>query len=351
MSVLDRPELCAALDSKSMRNLMQSLPAQIEGAAQVARSLPLTPSGRVSHVVVFGMGGSAISGDVIRAATAETLRVPFVVCREYRLPAFVDSSTVAFASSYSGNTEETLSAYEQARAAGANIVCLTSGGKLASLGHSHGYPVIQVPAGMPPRAAIGYLSVLLLGALTALGLAPEASESLRETADVLNGLVPRLLPEVPESKNPAKQMAGALHGRLAAIYAGPILEPAAARWRGQIEENAKNLAFHHVLPEMNHNELVGWELPPSALHQVGAVFLRDGGDHPQVQRRFDLTKEIVSRQAGAVHEAWSEGRSVLARLFSVICLGDFVSLFLSYLNEVDPTPVPVIETLKRQLAG
>jgi glucose/mannose-6-phosphate isomerase len=350
LSILDQPDRWESLDPGAMRHLIQSFPAQIEGAAQMARTLSLTSAAPITNVVVAGMGGSAIGGDVIRALAASWLEIPFLVCRDYRLPRFVGPSTVLFASSYSGNTEETLSVYEQARLAGAAIICITSGGKLASLAHSHGHPVIPLPSELPPRAALGYSTVFLLGAMTALKLAPDMSASLRETVAVLNQLVAAYAPEVPVHKNRAKLMAHAIHGRIVALYAAnSILEPAAVRWRGQLEENAKNLAFHHLLPEMNHNELVGWELPSQALRQIAVVFLRDMEDHPQVQRRFDLTREIIARKASPVYEIWSEGESPLARIFSVICLGDFVSLYLAWLNSVDPTPVPVIETLKQAL--
>jgi glucose/mannose-6-phosphate isomerase len=352
LSILDQLSGWESLDPKSMRSLMQSMSVHVAHAAEEARALDLAASRRIAHIVVSGMGGSAAGEDIIRAVTASTVRVPLLVCRDYRLPGFIDSSTLVFASSYSGNTEETLAAFAQARAAEATIVCLSSGGKIAALAQEHGLPLIRLPEGLPPRAALGHSTVLLLGALKSLGLVPDMSDAFSETAGLLARLAVSYGPETRECANRAKQIAGSLHGRLVAIYASStVLEPAAVRWRGQIEENAKNLAFHHVIPEMNHNELVGWELPEQLLERIGAVFLRDKGDHPQVQRRFDLTRELVARKAGVVHEAWSEGESLLARIFSVICLGDFVSLYLACLNSVDPTPVPVIETLKKKLGG
>ncbi len=347
MSSLDQLDRWEVLDGSSMRHLMQSFPGQVAGAVQMAQTLSLTPRERIAHVVVSGMGGSAIGGDVVRAALGSVMRVPLVVCRDYRLPAFVDSSTVVFASSYSGNTEETLSAYDHAHGAGALIFCLTSGGKLAALARSHGYPVIQLPAGLPPRAALGYSSIMLIGALAALGQAPDMSEALRETEELLKNLVVRYCPETPEQHNQAKRLARSLHGKVVALYASSgILDPVAVRWRGQIEENAKNLAFHHLLPEMNHNEIVGWELPEPVLRQIGVVFLRDIADPAPIGCRFDFTRELVAKKAGACREAWTEGESALARLFSLICLGDFVSLYLAFLNQVDPTPVRIIERLK-----
>ncbi len=352
MSVLDQMDHLASLDPKSMRQLIESWPMFVAGAARTVRTLSLPLPRPASCVLVSGMGGSAIGGDVVRAVAASSLKVPMLVVRGYGLPAFTDASSLVVVSSYSGNTEETLYSYEQARAAGAQIVCLTSGGQLASLAGKYGNPLLQLPAGMPPRTALGFSAIMLFGCLTAAGLLPDMSSHFEEAVVVLNGLVTRYGPGTPESKNPAKIIARSLWGNVVGIYASNgLLDPAAVRWRGQMEENAKNLAFHHVLPEMNHNELVGWELPAHVLQQIGVVFLRDRDDHPQNQRRFDLTREIVALKAAAVHEAWTEGESPLARIFSLICLGDFVSFYLACLNEVDPTPVPVIEMLKQKLGS
>jgi len=329
---------------------LESFPAQVEEAIGKALRLSLSvPPGR-ANVIVTGMGGSAIGGDIIAAALARSMSMPFIINRDYHLPGFVDSSSLVFACSYSGNTEETLSAYQEARSAGAGVVCISSGGSLAELAKADGYPWIQIPGGMPPRAALGHSSMALLGALQALGLVPDMTESMEETADLLSKLVFKYGPESAESENEAKQIARSLNGKVIAIYASnEILGPVAVRWRGQFEENAKNLAFHHTLPEMNHNELVGWELPAPVLGRIGVVLLRDREDHPQVQRRFELTKELIRKRAGVVRETWTEGRSVLARIFSMVYLGDFASIYLAYLNSVDPTPVAVIETLKKEL--
>ena len=350
MSNLDDPKRWAELDPQNMRSLLASFPKQIREAWHLVQGLELHADFPIASVIVSGLGGSAIGGDVIRTATAEALRVPLLVIRDYRLPQFVNSTTVVFACSYSGNTEETLSSYEQARQAGAFIICISSGGALAERARTEGFPLIQIPAGLPPRAALGYSAITLLGSLHALGLVSDVREPVEETAELLSSLVPRYVPAVPEPGNNAKAIARGLHGKIVAIYASSRrLEAAAVRWRGQMEENGKNLAFHHLLPEMNHNELVRWRYPDGALEKVGVVFLRDPEDHPQVQRRFDLTREMVAESAGATFEAWSEGKSLLARIFSLICLGDFVSLYLGHLNSVDPTPVAAIELLKQRL--
>jgi glucose/mannose-6-phosphate isomerase len=335
-----------------MQGLIESFPNQFHSAAELAQSIHLPRANTPTSLIVAGLGGSAIGGDLIRSVLGDSLRLPFSVCRDYRLPAYAGPDTALFACSYSGNTEETLSAYEQACQLDSTIICITSGGRLAQRAKEDGRPLILIPGGMPPRAALGYASLALLGAMRALDLAPDMTSSIAEAHTLLQALAARYRGEIPIDQNPAKSIAVSLQGKIAAVYGGSgLLDSAAARWRAQIEENAKNLALHHVLPEMNHNEILGWEQPERGLRHVGVVFLRDMGDHPQVQRRFDLSRQIVAKGAGVVHEVWSEGESRLARLFSVICLGDFVSLYLAFLNGVDPTRIDAIEMLKRKLGS
>lgn len=352
MSILDQPDRFAALDPGGMQGLIESFPDQFRAAAELLRSIRLPPANAPRSLIVAGLGGSAIGGDIIHSILGDSLRLPFSVSRDYNLPAFCDRDTILFACSYSGNTEETLSAYEQACRIRAHIVCIASGGRLVQRAQEHGHPVVLIPGGMPPRAALGYSSLALLGAIRALGLAPDMTAALQETEKLLSALAGRYGGKVPADRNPAKSIAQSLQGKLAAIYGGSgLLGSAAVRWRGQIEENAKNLALHHVLPEMNHNEILGWEHPEQTLRHVAVVFLRDKGDHPQVRRRFDLTRQIVAERAGIVHDVWSEGESALARVFSIICLGDFVSLYLAFLNGVDPMRIDAIESLKRRLGA
>ena len=188
--------------------------------------------------------------------------------------------------------------------------------------------------------------------MQAMRLVPDMTVSIEETVTLLEALKKKYGIQKPASENLAKEVALSLHGKITAIYgSSAILGATAFRWRSQIEENAKSLAFHHVLPEMNHNELVGWRYPETVLSQVGVILLRDKNDHPQVQRRFELTKEIISGKAGSIHEVWSEGKSRLARVMSLIYLGDYVSLYLAFLNNIDPTPVDVINYLKEKLSA
>jgi glucose/mannose-6-phosphate isomerase len=351
MSVLDQPDQWMAIDPKSMKTLVEEFPAQVQAAVQAGKDLSLAKVRNVRAVVVTGLGGSAIGGDLVRSIAGQNLRVPLIINRDYDLPGFVDDSSLVIACSYSGNTEETLSAYQQARQNKASLICITSGGRLAEMAKADNYPVLSLPGGLPPRTALGYSLFTLLAAMQALSLIPDMTEPIQETIDLLKKLKERYATTNPESANPAKTLARSLQGKIVSIYGSSgILDAAAYRWRSQIAENAKNLAFHHLLPEMNHNELVGWLYPEEVLLKVGVVLLRDRGDHPQVQRRFDLTRELIAKRAGAMHEVWSEGESLLARIMSTICLGDFVSLYLAYLNSIDPTPVQVIDYLKQELS-
>ena len=352
MSILDQRDQWMAIDPESMNTLIERFPEQVQAAATAGRNLSLELPRDMRAIVVTGLGGSAIGGDLVRSIVGQHLRVPFVVNRDYGLPGFVDTHCVIFACSYSGNTEETLSAYLQARRSNAPVICITSGGRLAEMAKVDGYPVLSLPGGLPPRAALGHSMFMLLSALQALRLIPDMAEPIRETVNLLKELSERYGRLTPESVNPAKSLANSLHGKIISIYGSSgILDAVAFRWRSQIAENAKNLALHHVLPEMNHNELVGWSYPEDVLRKVGVVLLRDKGDHPQVQRRFDLTRELIAAKAGVLHEVWSEGESILSRVMSAIYLGDFVSLYLAYLNRVDPTPVRVIDYLKQKLSS
>jgi len=351
MNILDQPERWKDLDPRSMYALIQSLPEQIQAAAQAARSSRLPDAANAPHIIVTGLGGSAIGGDLARAIAGQDLKVPMVINRDYHLPAFLSPSSLVIACSYSGNTEETLSAYQQARRAACPVVCITSGGKLEALSKAEGCAVLKLPGGLPPRAALGHSLVTLLLALQQMQFIPDIETHLRESVELLLKLKERYGAAGAEPENTAKMLANSLHGKIVAIYGSSgTMEPVAFRWRTQIEENAKNLALHHSLPEMNHNELVGWVYPEEVLRKVGVVLLRDKSDHPQVQRRFELTRKVIAAKAGAVHEIWSEGDSPLSRVLSAICLGDYVSLYMAYLNSVDPTPVEIIDYLKKNLA-
>lgn len=336
------------LDAAHMREIIRAFPAQLAEAHQLAQGLSLPADyARVQAVTFLGMGGSAIGGDLLRCYLADVINVPIVVNRDYHNPAFVGSTTLVIASSYSGNTEETLSAYGEAKERGAKLLCLSSGGELARRATVDGVPLVTIPQGYPPRTALAYLSVPPLVALAKLGVVPPQEEPIQEAAAVLTGLAEEY--DRAHEENPAIRVAERLEGKLPVIYTTHAFEVVGMRWRGQLAENSKVLAYSSTLPEMNHNEIVGWGLLQAVHRMVQVVLLRDHQDHPRVQLRMEFTKELVTRHSGAPVELFAQGRGRLARILSLIHLGDWVSYYLALRNGVDPTPVKIIDSLKEHL--
>lgn len=350
MGALDNVKKIIALDRGRMSGLLYALPEQVLAGWRIGRAARLEVPREITGIAVAGLGGSAIGGDLIRSYLADELAVPFIVNRSYTLPACIDSSFLCLASSYSGDTEETLCAYEEARRRGCMLVCLASGGELARRAEADRVPLVRLPSGLPPRAALGFSASIILGILCNLGLAGEKNDEVKETAALLAELREEYRIEVPPAANEAKRYAVELFHTIPVVYAAhDRLAAVAARWKGQLCENSKTLAFYNLFPELNHNEIVGWEFPESYLKKFSIVFLRDRDDHPQVRRRIEITRDILAPKVENVLEIWSRGQSNLARIFSLVYLGDHISFYLAVLNGVDPTPVKVIEFLKERL--
>ena len=314
------------------------------------------PRSRARRIVILGMGGSAIGGDLLRSIVASfpDATVDIRVSRGYEPPA-VDRSTLLVASSSSGNTEETLEAFERTRRGAGSILVVTTGGELGKIAGRHGYHTILLPSGLQPRAALAYSFFPLawvLGVRNHL-FGSTVEEAIQTGADECRALLTQLSRRYGRptgTANKARNMAAALAGRLPVIYSAcDRLDVVNLRWRGQIQENAKSLAFGNLLPEMNHNEINGYGHPADLVKRVTAIFLRDREDHPRVAARIDASRRIIRRLGGEILVAESVGEGRLARIFSLIHLGDWVSYWLALINGVDPTPVPVIEGLKTEL--
>ncbi|PKM82308.1 MAG: bifunctional phosphoglucose/phosphomannose isomerase [Firmicutes bacterium HGW-Firmicutes-14] len=349
---LDDVEMLKANDPGGMMEALWNLPEQCEEALAIGRRVKIPADyGSVSNIVVTGLGGSAIGGDFLRLLAGDRTDVPVIVNRDYVLPKFVNNRTLLFAVSYSGNTEETLSAYSQAREKGTKIVALTNGGKLRDMAERDGVPVIIVPAGISPRAATGYLLVPALAVLESLGLIGDLSAEMADMTAVLRKQREQFKPETGTANNPAKQAARRFFGKIPVIWAAAgNTEVVATRWKGQINENAKAPAYWNVFPELNHNEIVGFEVPVEMLRQLEIVILRDEHDHPRVQKRMEISKDIIKDTVSGVTEVWSSGGGHLSRLFSLTYMGDWVSVYLAALSGIDPTPVKKIDYLKNKLA-
>ena len=354
MNALDNPDAIVRYDRSGMMGLIASFPRQCRAAKKIglAFDLPRKFSKRYDNVVCAGLGGSAIGADIMRSYLLDDAKTPIFVNRGYDLPGFVNSRTLVIASSYSGNTEETLSAYKDAVRKGAGVIAITSGGLLGRYARSAGFPALLIPGGLPPRAALGYSSITLLITLAKAGIVKDRSREIDEAIAVMDALrLDSLGPEVPASVNTAKAIAKKLHRRYPVLYgAQDRIDAVVTRWRGQLAENAKTLGSSQFFPEMNHNEIVGWDNPPALLKDFAVVILRDRGDHPRVAKRIDITEKILRGRCAGITEVCSSGRGLLARMFSLIYTGDFVSFYLAILNKRDPTPVERIKYLKEQLA-
>lgn len=340
-----------AVDKAQMRLRIQNLYQQFETEFAPLNAKAKISKSKTTNIVVTGLGGSAIGGDLIRGLVSDECRVPILVNRNYALPAFVDSASLVVVSSYSGNTEETLSAYQDAIRRKAQIVCVTSGGAVEELAMRHGHYLVKIPSGSPPRAAIGYSFVSTLQTLAKFGFIGDKSRDIAETARYLKAKS-LAYADFKDKGNLAVAIAKKCYGKLPIIYASDDFASAVAlRWKGQICENAKTLAYSNVFPELNHNELVGWNRYRDLLKKTVALMLRDRDDHPRNAFRMRVTSAIVKKHSSSVMEVESEGESRLTRLFSLVLLGDWVSYYLAILNEVDPTPVKAIDFLKASLSN
>lgn len=304
----------------------------------------------INKIVVTGMGGSGIGGDLLKAIISNKSKIPVAVNRNYSFGKFVDEHTLVFVVSYSGNTEETVSAYKDAYSKKAKIICITSGGKLKELANNSNIPVVIIPSGMPPRTAMGYLFVPLLIILNNSGIVKDTKEEIEETYSILRKLKDMYKPEV--SNNIAKKLAYKLTGKPIVVYgAADTTEIVALRWKCQFNENSKAYAISLAIPEMNHNEVVGWsECMKKYLKEFSVIFLREKQEHTRIKYRIDISKKIISKYNKNILEVYSSGNSLLSRLMSLIYLGDFISFYLAILNKVDPTPVEAITYLKDQLS-
>jgi len=339
------------LDPSGMYAWIREFPRQIKDAVRIGTSTPLKLSVRgIRNIVMSGLGGSAIGGDLLRSYLSDQLDVPFLVNRHYVLPEFVDKNSLVIISSYSGNTEETIAAHKDAVKRKARILCVSTNGETEKLARRYKNTFIKIPGGLSPRAALGYSFFPLLVALSRLGITKSKARAISETIQLLK-MKSTLFADLQSPENAPLRLAEQLRGKLPVVYsATEYFDAVNVRWRGQIAENAKQLAFGHVLPEMNHNELVGWKALKDQMKSMEVIFLRDGGVHPRVRVREDITKNIISQFASNVTEIRSEGQSLLSRMFYLIHFGDWMSLYLAILNQEDPTPVRVIDYLKGELA-
>ena len=339
------------LDTQKMFAATAGLPEQVSDAAVRARGLEGLPErDRIENVVVLGMGGSGMAGDVLAATAGPFLAVPVIVSKGYELPAFVGEASLVFAVSFSGNTEETVEAASTAAVEGARMVVVTQGGELGRLATSWGVPVVGVPDDLSqPRAGIGALAVPALVVLEEIGLFVGAQQWIDFAVEQLR----RRRDELLSPSNAARALAGRIGRTLPIFYGGGQLgSTAAQRWKSQVNENAKVAAFWNTQPELCHNEVAGWGQHGDLTRQVfTAVNLRHEYEHPQVVRRFEVVTTLLEEVVASVEEVWAEGEGQLAQLLDLILVGDFTSLYLAVQEGLDPGPVPTIDEVKASVTS
>jgi glucose/mannose-6-phosphate isomerase len=351
LRILDDAEARARLDPGGMGATVRDLPDQCRDAWEEARRLELPPAYReIERIVILGMGGSAIAGDILRLLLARECPVPVLNQRHYALPPYVDDRTLLIASSFSGDTEETLSAFQQGLATPAKKLVLTTGGSLLTTARANGVPAFVFQFHGEPRAAFGYGLMPLLAIAETLGLMQGVARDVDETLSAMESLRSRIEEEVPLTENAAKQLAGRLTGRLPVIYGAELLTEVAHRWKTQLNESSKVWAFYEQLPEANHNALVSYVLPKEVARLVFVLYLRSPDLHPRVALHYEYSRKALAEAEVEYAEVQAEGKSALAQAMTSVLMGDYVSYYAALLNGVDPTPTTDIDSLKAWLA-
>ncbi len=350
---IDWNSLRKEFDLHGMFDRIFALPEQLlDAGKRYGKNEPKGLRRDYSHILLIGMGGSAIGGDIVAAALRRQSAIPIVVSRGYEIPSWCGADTLVVATSYSGETEETLSAASEAVERRATLVAITTGGKLGEIARSGKFPVIDVPKGYPPRTAIGYLTIPALLLLETVGIYTPDDNLLAATCKRLVADRTSWNLEGNEENSQPVQIAESLIGAFSVIYSGGgESEPVARRWAGQLAENGKTLTHTNSFPELNHNEIVGWDHPSELLGRFSLIFLDNEADHERVKRGMEATAGLLSRYPAAFIRVAIRGKNPLERIFSSIYLGDMISYYVSLGNGVDPTPVRRIDKLKSELAG
>jgi glucose/mannose-6-phosphate isomerase len=339
-----------SVDKDNFKRFLLEFPQQIANSQNIFLENTPDLSNKFQNIIYLGMGGSAIAGDIINEVLYDDLKLPMQIIRGYEVPGYCSESTLVIASSYSGNTEETLSAVKSAQKAGAPIVVITSGGEMLKLAKKHKWPVLPVPEGMPPRQAFGYLFFLayqLVMRTFDKTLSPEEFEYLVHFSE---SMVQVSDEQSVEGRAFTKDLALRLKNKIPIIYSSaPYLATVATRWKNQFHENSKSMAFGNVIPEMNHNEIVGWEMESLSNKNYLVLFLEYDQPNPRITKRIHFTKSIIQDRDTEVVEIYAEGKNLLAKVISLIIKGDWISYYLALFYEKNPMTIVNIDYLKSEL--
>jgi len=338
-----------SVDKGGMLSFCMDTPKHYKEALRMANKVAINYS-KPKAIIVAGMGGSAIGGELLKDWGRDNVKVPIEICREYSLPAYADDKTLAFILSYSGETEETLNAFLEAVKKKCMIICVSSGGALSDFTENMGFPNLRIPAGLPPRAALPYLFAPLLIFMEKLGLVSEVEGEVSDAINVMEQVCLENSPERPLMENFSKKLAADVNGTVPVIYGFSFYRSVAQRFKQQFNENSKVPSKWEVFPELNHNEVVGWERAEMFTKHFSTILIRDKNESEEIRRRIEFTKELALNRTAGVYEVWSRGESKLSKMISALLIGDFTSIYLAILRGIDPTPVETINRIKMKIA-
>ncbi len=347
-SVLDEMGIIKKIDKSNMLSFCVDVAKHYREAAKTAERISLKYP-KPENIIVAGMGGSGIGGELLKDWARDKAPVPIEVSRDYSLPAYANEKSLVLITSYSGETEESLSAFLDAAKRKCMIYCISSGGSLLEFAEKLSVPYLRVPAGMPPRAALPYLFVPLLISLEKMKIVSSASEDLSEAIKLLERISGENSPEKPVKDNLAKTLASGINETVPVVYGFGVYRSVAQRFKQQFNENSKVPSKWEFFSELNHNEIVGWEKAGELAKHFSAIFIRDKGEPSEIRSRIEATKILMQPNSSKMFEVWSQGKSALAKMLSAICIGDFTSIYLAILRKVDPTPVKTIAMLKEKM--
>ncbi|MDR2700235.1 MAG: bifunctional phosphoglucose/phosphomannose isomerase [Nitrososphaerota archaeon] len=342
-------EKIKTIDKAGMLNYCLNMHMHYQKAANLAAGIIVTSYVKPSNIIITGMGGSAIGGEFLKDWAKNKIHVPIEVNREYQLPAYANEKTLVLVTSYTGDTEETLSSLCDAIKKKCMIYCITSGGTLMEIAERLNIPFLHVPSGMPPRAALPYMFIPLLTFLEKIGLTSDVSVELGEALSIIKEIEMQNAVGTPVKDSLAKNLAVNIEDCIPMIYGFGVFSSVARRLKQQVNENAKMMSKWDNLPELNHNEIVGYEKIGNIKDTFVAIFIRDKDESIELRSRIEITKELIKPSGLGIYEIWSKGERSLAKMFSVIGVADFLSNYLAVLRGVDPTPVQTIDTLKDAL--
>ena len=348
-TVLDKPENIWEIDRSGMLRDLVKTPTYCSDAIKRADQIEVPREINPENILIAGMGGSAIAGEILRDWLKEKLFLPINVCKDYTLPGYVNKNSLVFVLSYSGNTEETLSIFRAAKQRECNIISITSGGQLKELCKKQQVPKVIIRNGLQPRVALPYLFFPLPILMEKLGILSNVRNELEEAIKNIELICEANAPNIPTHKNKAKQLAIELLDSIPVIYGFRQYSSVAYRLKTQFNENSKIPSKSNYFPEINHNEIVGYEAPKKFFEKQAIILLRDSKEPPEIRKRIEITTDLVFKHVMKILELWAEGEGKLTKMFSVLCMGDFVSVYLAILQNKDPTPVDIITKIKREL--